>query len=208
MKIKNGYTLSKQWFEFVHETKENITPIHGALYFWIMELNNQLKWKEVIGLPTRYSMEIIGVKSYQSYKRALDDLVRWGFIRLVAKAYNQHTCNQVALVLKAKAEQKQRQKQSSYSKTIQTDKNYFKNEKIDSEFKTFLDEQNRFLSANRIEALIKNLEILAPDNDELKIKIINQAIAGGYSDFRPRPAKGKEPGNSLLKINVIPEDAR
>lgn len=99
----NGYELSRQWFNFIHETSEMISPIHTALYFWIVELNNQLQWKPVFGLPTNYSMQSAGVKTYKAYKKALDDLIRWGFVELIQKSYNQHTCNQVALVLKTKA---------------------------------------------------------------------------------------------------------
>lgn len=116
----NGYTLSRTWFDFVFETTETVTPIHAALYFWIIDLANRLGWKENFSLPTGYTMEAIGLKSYRSYKNALTDLIRWGFIELKAKAYNQHTATVVALVLKAKAEQKQRQKQSSHNKTIET----------------------------------------------------------------------------------------
>jgi CRISPR/Cas system-associated protein endoribonuclease Cas2 len=103
MEQKNGYELAKQWFDFVFETDENITPMHTALYFWIVELNNRLKWCDVFGLPTDYSMRAIGTKTYKSYKKALKDLIRWGFIRLIAKSYNQYTCNQIALVKKSKA---------------------------------------------------------------------------------------------------------
>ncbi len=130
---KNGYTLSRQWFDFVFQSSKMVTPIHTALYFWIIDLCNRLAWKDVFGLPTGYSMEAIGLKSYRSYKKALDDLIRWGFIELRAKSFNQHSSNQIALVLKAKAEAKadevalvfkanaepkQRQKQSSHNKTI------------------------------------------------------------------------------------------
>jgi len=130
---KNGYTLSRQWFDFVFQSSEMVTPIHTALYFWIIDLCNRLAWKDVFGLPTGYSMEAIGLKSYRSYKKALDDLISWGFIELRAKSFNQHSSNQIALVLKAKAEAKadevaivlkskaepkQRQKQSSHNKTI------------------------------------------------------------------------------------------
>ena len=102
----NGYALSRIWFDFVFETTETVTPIHAALYFWIIDLANRLGWKDVFGLPTGYSMEAIGLKSYRSYKKALDDLIRWGFIELRAKSFNQHSSNQIALVLKAKAEAK------------------------------------------------------------------------------------------------------
>ena len=100
---KNGYVLSRRWFDFTAETSEMVSTIHTALYFWIVDLNNRLNWKEVIGLPTDHTMSAIRIKSYRSYKRALDDLIRWGFLKLIEKSTNQHTCNQVALVLKAKA---------------------------------------------------------------------------------------------------------
>lgn len=86
MEDKNGYRLSKQWFEFIENTAEMIRPIHTSLYFWIVELNNQLQWKEVIGLPTKDSMEHARISGYHHYKKALDDLIRWGFITLVAKS--------------------------------------------------------------------------------------------------------------------------
>lgn len=122
---KNGYAFSRQWFEFVFETEENITPIHTALYFWIVELNNKLQWCPVFGLPTDHSMKAIGVKTYKPYKKALNDLIRWNFIEMRAKSYNQHTCNQIALVLKAKArtkaEPKHGPKQKHHNKTYKTE---------------------------------------------------------------------------------------
>jgi len=117
----NGYALSRIWFDFVFETTETVTPIHAALYFWIIDLANRLGWKENFSLPTGYTMEAIGLKSYRSYKNALTDLIRWGFLELKAKAYNQHTATVVALVLKTKAQPKQRPKQSSHNKTIKTE---------------------------------------------------------------------------------------
>jgi hypothetical protein len=62
-----------------------------------------LKWVEVFGVPTDFTMHAIRIRSYRSYKNALNDLISWGFIRLVEKSHNQFTCNKVALILKAKA---------------------------------------------------------------------------------------------------------
>lgn len=118
----NGYALSRQWFDFVFETTEAVRPIHTALYFWIMELNNQLQWKEVFGLPTKHSMRAINVSGYQHYKKALDDLIRWGFIDLIAKSQNQHTCNQIKINLLHTLSTKQGHtlstKQGHHSKTL------------------------------------------------------------------------------------------
>jgi hypothetical protein len=103
MENKNGYNLEDQWWEFSENTSERVSPIHIALYFRLVRLNNRLKWVEVFGVPTEHTMHTIGIKSYRSYKRAFDDLVLWGFIKLIEKSHNQYTSNQVALVLKAKA---------------------------------------------------------------------------------------------------------
>jgi hypothetical protein len=119
MDKKNGYNLSRQWFDFTQETSEMVTPMHTALYFWIVDLNNRLQWKEVIGLPTDHTMNAIRIKSYKSYKKALDDLIRWGFLKLITRSRNQHTCNEVALVLKTKAETKAETKaDASYINSI------------------------------------------------------------------------------------------
>lgn len=103
MEQKNGYNLADQWWNFTEETCENISPSHIALYFYIVHLNNRLRWKEVFGVPTDKTMNAIGIKSYRYYKRAFDDLVRWGFIKLIEKSHNQYTTNKVALVLETKA---------------------------------------------------------------------------------------------------------
>lgn len=63
-----------------------------------------------IGLPTEHTMHQIHVKSYRSYKKALNDLVSWGLIELRNKSHNQYTCNEVALVLKTKAKTKAKAK--------------------------------------------------------------------------------------------------
>jgi hypothetical protein len=94
----NGYGLSRQWFEFAEENSEKIKPVHAALWFWLVELNNQLNWNECFCVPTDRAMAMIGTKSFNTYKSALDDLIRWGFVKRVAKSKNQHTSNVYSLV--------------------------------------------------------------------------------------------------------------
>jgi hypothetical protein len=100
---KNGYSLSRQWWDFTADTSEKISTIHTALYFFIVDLNNRLNWCDAVELPTDMTMKSIKIKSYRAYKRTFDDLVRWGFLNVVNKSRNQHHCTEVALVLKAKA---------------------------------------------------------------------------------------------------------
>ena len=127
MENLNGYRYTKQWYQFVFETKEMVRPIHAALYFWIVEKNNQLHWKRVFGPPTSEAMQAININGYQHYKKALTDLIRWNFIILVSKSHNQHTCNQISLNLLCTKGTKQGYtkgiKQVSHNKTDKTIKN-------------------------------------------------------------------------------------
>jgi len=94
---KNGYILSRQWFDFAFENPEKITPSHAALMFWLIELNNRLGWKTKFGVPTIHTMETIGIKSYNTYKKIFFDLVNWGFIKVIEKSKNQYTSNVISL---------------------------------------------------------------------------------------------------------------
>lgn len=93
----NGYDLSRQWFDYAFENPDKVTPSHCALWFWLIELNNRLGWKEKFGVPTVHTMEVLGMRSYNTYKKVLQDLIKWGFVTLIEKSKNQYTTNIVAL---------------------------------------------------------------------------------------------------------------
>jgi hypothetical protein len=95
----NAFDLSRKWFEFARENYGIVNPNHAALYFHIIDLCNELRWPESVGLPNYHAMASIGIKNYKTYKKALDDLVEFGFIKMVKKSTNQHTSNVVALVI-------------------------------------------------------------------------------------------------------------
>ena len=97
------YTLSRNWFNWSFENPELICPNHTALYFFCIEHCNRLGWKEKFGLPTSMAKEAIGIKSYNTYKKTLDDLVRFGFIEMIEVSKNQYSSNIIALSKKAKA---------------------------------------------------------------------------------------------------------
>ena len=117
-KQRNGYSFMKQWFDFAYENPDKVAPVHAALYFYLIQLNNSLNWKEKFGVPTYNTMEILGIKNYRTYKKAFDDLQEWKFIKLLTKSKNQHTANVVALVFFTKALQKQIPKQVQSTATI------------------------------------------------------------------------------------------
>lgn len=95
---KNIYNLSRKWFDFAYENPELIKPNHTAVYFFTIEHCNRLGWKDKFGLPSTMSMEAIGIKSYNTYINALNDLVDWGFIKMIEKSKNQYSANIVALL--------------------------------------------------------------------------------------------------------------
>lgn len=94
----NSYDLSRKWFDWSFENPERINPNHTALYFFIIEHCNRLGWKEKFGLPTTMAKEAIGIRSYNTYINTLNDLVEFGFVKLIEKSKNQYSSNIVALL--------------------------------------------------------------------------------------------------------------
>lgn len=93
----NGYELSRKWFDWSFENPEKISPNHSALYFFAIEHCNRLGWREKFGFPTEMAKDAIGIKSYTTYIKTLNDLVDWGFIKMVEKSKNQYSSNIIAL---------------------------------------------------------------------------------------------------------------
>ena len=97
MKNINGYQLSRDWFDFCFENPERIKPNHTALYFFCIEHCNRLGWKDKFGLPTTMAKEAIGIHSYNTFIQTLNDLIEFGFIKLIQKSTNQYSSNIIAL---------------------------------------------------------------------------------------------------------------
>lgn len=93
----NGYTLSRNWFDFCFDNPDLIKPNHTALYFFCIEHCNRLGWKNKFGLPTTMAKEAIGIRSYNTYINTLNDLVDWKFIEMVERSKNQYSSNIIAL---------------------------------------------------------------------------------------------------------------
>lgn len=92
-----GYELSRKWFDWCFDNQEKIKPNHTALYFFILEQYNRMGKVEKFGLPTSMAMNALGIKSYNTYINTLNNLVEWGFIKMVTKSLNQYTSNIIAL---------------------------------------------------------------------------------------------------------------
>lgn len=98
-----GYDLSRDWFDFCYENPEKINPSHTALYFFAIEHCNRLGWKPKFGLPTEMTKEAIGIKSTHTYIKIFNDLVEFGFFKLIEKSKNQYSSNIIALSKNDKA---------------------------------------------------------------------------------------------------------
>lgn len=96
----NSYTLSKKWFKFCFANPDKIRPNHTALYFYIIEHCNNLGWKEKFGLPTSMAKTAIGIHSTRIYGKTLNELIEFGFIKLIKKSTNQYCSNVISLIEK------------------------------------------------------------------------------------------------------------
>jgi DNA-binding transcriptional regulator YhcF (GntR family) len=93
----NSYELYRSFFDWCFENPQKVTPSHVAIYCFSVEHCNRLGWKRNFGLPTTMVMEAVGMKSYNTYSKAFNDLVEFGFITLVEKSKNQYSANIIAL---------------------------------------------------------------------------------------------------------------
>jgi len=196
----NGYSLSREWFNFSFENPEKIKPNHAALYFFAIEHCNRLGWKEKFGLPTTMAMEAIGIKSYNTYINTLNELIEFGFLIMVEKSKNQYSSNIIALsnfnkaLDKAhdkaldKALIKHATKQSEYNKTIEplTNEPITIQKAINKEFQA---DANKDLEAYQtyihetlkgkqisIDTLLKNTGIYPEWKEELYTAFLKNAI--------------------------------
>lgn len=113
----NGYDLTRKWYDFKFNNPCVVKHIHSDLYFYIVDLWNRLGQKKEIGLPTSVTMEVLCIGSYNTYKKALDDLIKFGFIKLISSAKNQHQSKIIALskIDKAKSSTLDKANQSALS---------------------------------------------------------------------------------------------
>jgi hypothetical protein len=102
----NSYELSRGFWDFAFENPERVKPIHSAIYFFAIEHCNRLGWKEKFGLPSQMVMEAIGVKNWRTYSQGLNELIDFGFIKLLEKSTNQYSSNIIAIVNFTKADTK------------------------------------------------------------------------------------------------------
>lgn len=106
MAKNNGYDLSRRWFDFAFENTAKVTSGHTALFMWLCEINNRLGWVAEFQITAGECMAGMSCKSYKTYKKALDDLILFGFVKMVKQSVNQYQCNIIGLVNNTEASTK------------------------------------------------------------------------------------------------------
>jgi hypothetical protein len=91
------FKLNRKFWDFAFENPERIKLTHIGIYYFAVEHCNRLGWKKKFGLPTSMVMEATSIKSYNTYIKAFNDLVEFGFFELHQKSKNQYSSNVIAL---------------------------------------------------------------------------------------------------------------
>lgn len=99
----NGYNLLRDWYNYKFSHPSKVKAIHSDMYCYLIDLWNRLGQKDEFGLPTQVTMEALGIGSYNTYKKTFDDLIEFGFVKLIADSKNQHQSRIVALSKNDKA---------------------------------------------------------------------------------------------------------
>ncbi len=93
----NGYNLIRAWYNFKFDNQDKVRHVHSDFYCYLVDQWNRLGQKESFGLPTSVTMQCLGIGSYNTYKKALNDLIDFGFLILVKDSKNDHHSKIVAL---------------------------------------------------------------------------------------------------------------
>ena len=140
----NSYELSRNWFNYCFDNPEKVKPSHTAVYFFSIEHCNRLGWKEKFGFPSQMVMEAVGIKNWRTYSKVLNDLVDFGFIKMIEISKNQYSSNIIAIVKNTKAPTKaldkalQKHSTKQGQSTVSIDKQLNKEQVTTISVETFL----------------------------------------------------------------------
>jgi len=207
-----GYELSKDWFDWAFENPDLNSPTTTALYMWVIEKWNRMSQKPKFGFPASEAMEAIGVKSYNTYKKSLSQLVELGAIVMVQESKNQYTANIIAVSKFNKAHTKAlskhllKQSESTSESSSSIDKPRTSNlepknsppppvgAEIDFmglqeqaeewlEYKT--GRKEKYKNQKAVQSMVKNLFKLSGGNKDVAASIIEQSMANNYAGLFP-----------------------
>ena len=178
----NGYNLIRAWYNFKFENPEKVKAKHSDFYCYLVDQWNRLGQKQSFGLPTSYTMECLNIGSYNTYKSTLNDLVDFGFVKILKESKNQHQSKIVALSNFDKALDKALDKATTkaldkapdtITKQITKEQitNNKENQKTDFDYDLFL----KFIN----DTLGRKLKVIK-DSDKKKVR---QRLKEGYTKF-------------------------
>ncbi len=80
-----------------NDAKKILTASHAGLYHYLIELNNRLRWIEVIGVPSLHTMGQLNIGSRNTYRKLFQDLEKMGLIEVVYKSKTRHEATKITL---------------------------------------------------------------------------------------------------------------
>jgi hypothetical protein len=89
MSDKNGYTLTRTWFDWCKTNSGRVAPAHTALYMLLIDINNRTGWRDEFPTTTAYCMHTIGIRSRTTFISVFNDLIAWNFVRVISRPKNQ-----------------------------------------------------------------------------------------------------------------------
>lgn len=157
------FAIMKAWFEFKAENPK-LTSNHTDLLFYIIDLNNRLAWKEVIGLPSIETSQFLGM-NYRAFLKTFDDLVELNLIRIVKKSKNQYVANQISIDVLCKI-------LTGHSKS--TYKAFIRAQQKQMHGTAHIDIHNIHINNNTIKQLKEENEFLKVEIENLKSEILKK----------------------------------
>lgn len=191
----------RNWFNWCFDNPDIINPNHTALYMFCIEHNNRMGWKTKYGLPTTMAMEAIGIKSYNTYKKTFDDLIKFGFIKLIESSKNQYSSNIIALSIFDKALDKALDKATAkhYTKQLQS------TIQSTGESNDSIDIHNTIIQKTEI----PNTEYIKPETKKPKDLIFTEMVKIWFDwyefNFQLKPKFSKVDGIKIKSIRTYLE---
>lgn len=211
-----SYELSRGFWDFAFENTSRVNPNHSAMYFFAIEHCNRLGWKKEFGFPASMVIDAMGIKSYNLYKKTFDDLVEFGFFKVLQYSKNQYSSNIIALISNDKAQTKALDKASINHESKQHQSTY---QSIDSIIKQINSKQ---LTLKQVNELQKAIDLYFDKNFNFEKSLINYGFEKqlvtdwlivrktkrasntqtAFDNFIIEIEKTKKDKNELLKIIV------
>ena len=202
----NGYQLSRAWFDFCFANPELINPNHTAIFTFAIEHCNRLGWKEKFGFPSQMTMDALGIKNHHTYIKYFNDLVEWGFFKLIQKSKNQYSANIISLQCGKSKNSKALDKafiiHAAKQSTEQVHSTHQSNDSIDKPINQLTTEPiNQLTNSKNLEWFLKQFDEIFVENLKMthKGKDFMQAAKESYAHLAADPVRLKMAESSDCK---------